>query len=149
MNQLLQQNFLIALWTLSWSHLVETILQEGLARPCKNCKKGSFSLAFCRILAESCKKVCKIKKLTFCKILQESYKMQEKRTFSCDSCKTFLQDGFYWALAAKDDIAAYLVTFDRIMSAYKMQEESMALSPGATVNRKSSVSICSYVIHRS
>ena len=76
---------------------VEMILQEYLARLVYSCKKRSFSLASCRNLAgiymqDPCKLLARS-----CKILARSCKMQEKRTFSCKSCKRLLQDGFYWA----------------------------------------------------
>ena len=51
-------------------------------------------------------------------------------------------------LSVKDYIEAYLVTFERIVRSHD-PEGPVALSPGATVSRKSSAGICSFVIHPS
>ena len=88
--------------TLSRNYLARTS-----CRTLQELQERSFSLAFCRILAGSCKKFGKVSLFHLanfvaiflqdsCNILQESCKMQEKRTFSCSSWKV-LQDGFYWA----------------------------------------------------
>ena len=52
-------------------------------------------------------------------------------------------------LTAQDDIESYLVTFERIMGAYKVpKEQYVDLLPGATADWQSSTGVCSTTVGR-
>ena len=51
-------------------------------------------------------------------------------------------------LSAKDEHRSVFVTFERIMAAHEIKRP-VAILPGTAINWKSSVSICSNVLHQS
>ena len=83
--------------TLSRNYLARTS-----CRTLRELQERSFSLAFCRILAGSCKKFGKVSLFHLANFvaifLQESCKMQEKRTFSCSSWKVLQEVLARWFL---------------------------------------------------